>query len=66
MISKSISFFKEAFVELKRVNWPSRQETIKLTIVVVAISIIVAAILGLFDFAFIEALKIIVKSKTGL
>ena len=38
------AWFMEIWSELKKVQWPSRQETINLTMVVV----IVAAVLGLF------------------
>ena len=38
------SWFQEIFSELKKVQWPTRQETLNLTLVVV----VVAAVLGLF------------------
>ena len=38
------AWFQEIFTELRKVQWPTRQETINLTMVVV----IVAALLGIF------------------
>lgn len=45
-------FLKEARVEAKRVNWPSRETTIKDTIIVIAFAVVVAAFLSTFDYAF--------------
>jgi preprotein translocase subunit SecE len=38
--------------ELRKVTWPTRQETIRLTLMVVAICIVMALILGGIDYAF--------------
>lgn len=43
--------------ELKKVTWPSRQETIRLTIVVVAISLIIAFYIGIIDLLLAKALE---------
>ena len=50
-------FLKDVRAELKRVSWPSSQETLKLTGVVSLVSVIVAAFLGLLDFGFITLLN---------
>ena len=42
-------FIREVTSELKKVTWPTRQETIKLTIAVVAISVAVGAFIGGLD-----------------
>ncbi|MDO8451928.1 MAG: preprotein translocase subunit SecE, partial [bacterium] len=34
-------FLKEVIAELKKVHWPTRQETVKLTVVVIAVSVAV-------------------------
>jgi len=52
MITRIKSFLGEAVMELKRVNWPTRKQTIRLTIVVIIISLLVSALLGLLDFVF--------------
>jgi preprotein translocase subunit SecE len=48
------NYFKETKAELKHVNWPTRSQTIAYTIIVIAISVILAYLLGFFDFAFTE------------
>jgi len=52
IFSKIINFLKEVRIELKKVTWPTRQETIKHTLAVIAISLGVALFLGAADFLF--------------
>lgn len=51
-MSSVLNFLKEAKVELLRVNWPSRQEIVRYTVLVIVISISVALFLGALDFLF--------------
>jgi len=44
-----VQYIREVITELKKVTWPTRQETIKLTVVVLAISIAVGVFIGGFD-----------------
>lgn len=44
-----VQFVKEVIGELKKVNWPTRNETIKLTFVVFVISGVVALFIGGLD-----------------
>ncbi|MDP3770645.1 MAG: preprotein translocase subunit SecE [bacterium] len=52
MFQKIITFLKESRMELKKVTWPTREETIRYTGAVVAISLAVAVVLGGADFIF--------------
>lgn len=52
LISKITTFLKEVRLEVKKVNWPTRQETIKYTLIVIVASFLVAAFLGAMDFVF--------------
>ena len=61
MFNKIISFFQESKQELKRVEWPSRKQTVRLTIVVILISLIAAAFLGVLDLGFAQILKLFIK-----
>lgn len=56
-----VTYLRETVDEMKRVSWPTRQETVKLTVIVVAISIVVAFYVGGLDFAFTNLLKLIIK-----
>ena len=52
IVQKIINFLKDVRLELKKVTWPTKQETIKHTINVIAVSIAAAAFLGGIDFLF--------------
>jgi len=47
-------FVQEVIRELKKVTWPTREETIKLTAVVIAISVIVGAFIGGLDVLLVK------------
>ncbi len=49
-MKKIIEFLKESFGELKKVNWPSRDDVVSQTIIVVVSLIIVSAFLAIVDF----------------
>lgn len=57
IIQKIQVFFKEVYVELKKVNWLSRNEVIRYTIIVFGVTLIVAAFLGGLDYVFSTALQ---------
>ncbi|MEK7574268.1 MAG: preprotein translocase subunit SecE [Patescibacteria group bacterium] len=57
MFSKVKNFLQEARQEFKRINWPTRRETIRYTIFVLGFSAIVALFLGLLDFIFLYLLN---------
>ncbi len=59
-MSKITEYFKETKAELKHVNWPSRKQTISYTVIVVALSLVVAYFLGIFDFIFSKGLEKII------
>lgn len=43
--------------ELAKVTWPSRRQTVRLTLLVIAFSLVMAAILGTLDIAFSALLQ---------
>jgi preprotein translocase subunit SecE len=51
-------FFREVRVELKKVTWPSRKETIASTSVVLITVILVAFFLGVVDLGLSHLIKI--------
>ena len=50
-------FFKEVFVEMKRVSWLSQRDVIRYTFIVLGITIIVAIFLGGLDYIFTTVIK---------
>jgi len=56
-MDKLIQFLREAKAELLKVNWPSKNQTINYTLIVIGISIAVAIFLGGLDYFFEYLLK---------
>ncbi|MFY9463313.1 MAG: preprotein translocase subunit SecE [Candidatus Sungiibacteriota bacterium] len=52
MPNRIITFLKESRVELKKVRWPTREETIRYTTSVILISMALAIFLGGLDYLF--------------
>lgn len=48
--------------ELKKVSWPSRKETIRLTVIVLLISLIIGAYVGIIDILLAKILEILTKT----
>jgi len=47
-----MDYFAASRAELAKVTWPNRQQTVRLTFLVIVFSLIVAVILGTLDFIF--------------
>ena len=60
-MGRIVQFFREVWIELQKVVWPTRKEALKLTIIVIAFSLAVAAFLGLIDFGLVKALDLLIK-----
>lgn len=60
LVKKVVVFFSEVKTELEKVTWPKRDEVIRLTLVVIAISAIVAVFVGSLDYLFTKLLEIVV------
>lgn len=48
----SFRILGEVYSELKRVTWPTREETTRLTVMVIAVSAVIGVFLGLVDIGF--------------
>jgi preprotein translocase subunit SecE len=49
-----IDFLKEVKVELEKVVWPTRAQTIRLTFIVIFITVMVAFFVGVVDFGLVN------------
>lgn len=49
-MNKIFTFLKESKAELKKVNWPSKEEVLTSTRVVIISILIIAAIIALMDY----------------
>ena len=50
-IKEFIEFFEESKVEIKKVVWPTRKETVTTCIAVLVVSVVIALYLGVVDLA---------------
>lgn len=57
LFTKITTFLKEVRLEMKKVNWPTRKETTRYTLIVIGVSLVVAAFLGGLDFIFTTLLN---------
>jgi len=55
------SFFGEVKTEMRKVTWPTKRDTVKDTIAVIVISLIVAVFLGGLDFLFTKILNLFIR-----
>ncbi len=58
---KALTFraFGDIVAELRRVTWPTRQETFRLSLMVIAVSAAIGAFLGLVDLGFARLFDVI-------
>ncbi len=47
-----VTFMREVMTEMKKVSWPSRQQTQDMTLLVIVVSVAIGAYLGILDFVF--------------
>ena len=55
-----IRLLRETVAELRKVNWPSRQEATQLTLLVLLVIFIMSSLLGVLDFLFSKLFGFIV------
>ena len=56
-----ITFVKEVRKELKKVAWPARAEVLRMTGLVIIVSIFVGVYIGLIDITLAKVLETVVK-----
>lgn len=54
-------YMRETMGELRKVSWPTRQEAINLTKIVLIVMVIMGAFLGTLDWIFLEMFKFILQ-----
>lgn len=60
-MTRPLSFLKEVRAEMSNVSWPSRQEAIRLTLIVIGLSLLVAFFVGGLDFIFTNLTTLFLK-----
>jgi preprotein translocase SecE subunit len=60
-VEKVVEYIKSSIDEIKRVKWPKKDETIRLTQYVVGVSLGVGLFVTVFDYIFKKLLTLIIK-----
>ena len=59
-MKKFIEYLKDTKAEVKHVSWPTKDQTVSYTILVILLSVAVALFLGAFDAGFRKLLEIVI------
>jgi preprotein translocase subunit SecE len=51
---RRFTFFADIVTELRKVVWPTRQETLRLSLIVIGLCLVMGLLLGLLDYGFSE------------
>jgi preprotein translocase subunit SecE len=60
-LNTAIQFLREVKIELKKVTWPSRKQTIGSTVVVIVIVIIISLFLGVVDLGLSSLIRVVLQ-----
>lgn len=58
-MSRLTNYIKDTRAEMVHVNWPTRSQTVRFTVLVILVSVATAAILGVADFVFSKLLTLL-------
>lgn len=60
IIPRIRAYFGEIIAELRKVVWPTREETRRLTVMVIIVAGAVGILLGVMDYAFTRIMEVII------
>jgi preprotein translocase subunit SecE len=60
-IDRSVQFLREVKVELKKVAWPSRKQTIGSTVVVIVLVLVISLFLGVVDVGLSSLIRVVLQ-----
>ena len=55
-----VRYYRETVGELKKVVWPTREEAIRLTAIVLLVITVMAIVLGTFDYLFSQLVRFLI------
>lgn len=56
---KLLNYIKDTKAEMAHVNWPTKQQAIRFTVLVIVVSLATAVLLGVADFVFSKLLTLL-------
>lgn len=60
-MNKVIRFIKQSIAEFKKIEWPTRKQTIRLTGLVIGVSVIVSLYVSGLDYLFTKAIGLVLR-----
>uniref|UniRef100_A0A7V3RHM4 Protein translocase subunit SecE n=1 Tax=candidate division WOR-3 bacterium TaxID=2052148 RepID=A0A7V3RHM4_UNCW3 len=61
VINKFLEYIKSVFLEMKKVSWPTKNEILNSTVIVILISVFVALIIFVLDRIFTGLLGLVIR-----
>jgi preprotein translocase subunit SecE len=61
IVQKSVQFLREVKIELKKVTWPTRKQTMGSTLVVIILVLIISLFLGLVDVSLSKLMQVVIR-----
>jgi preprotein translocase subunit SecE len=61
IFQKSVQFLREVKVELKKVTWPSRKQTVGSTVVAIVLVMIISLFLGVVDMSLTSLIQLVLQ-----
>ncbi len=59
-----LGFAQDVVSELRKVTWPTREEALRLTLIVAVVSVVIGALLGGIDYVFYWLINALLLGKT--
>ena len=58
-MAKPTVFIKEVKTELTKVNWPTKNQAVRLTLIVIGVSVAVGIFIGILDYLLTKVMALI-------
>ena len=65
VFARAGKWFRDMKSELKKVQWPTRKQTVNNTLIVIACVVVVGICIALFDFVAGEAIRLLIGAVKG-
>ena len=65
LFARAGKWFRDMKSELKKVQWPTRKQTVNNTLIVIACVIVVGIFIGLFDLVAQEGIRLLITAFKG-
>jgi len=60
-MQRILQYFREVMQELKKVSWPTKEQTYNLTFLVVLVTLVAALYIGGLDYIFAQMMGIVLR-----